>query len=356
MAVNMTSKERILRAINHIEADRVPIVDKPWAGTLSRWRREGMPKNTDWCDFFGVDKAVEVNVDISPRYEQKIIEETERYFIRTSEWGVTMKEFKEEDSTPEFLDYTVTTPKAWEKAKKQMTPDPSRINWKYLEQNYPKWKADGTWIQANFWFGFDVTHSWMSGTETILIAMLEDPDWVEDMFDTYLNMCMAQFQMILDAGYEFDSITWPDDMGYKNTPFFSPDTYRNVLKKYHKRAVDWAHERGLYARLHSCGDIMPLIDDVVDTGIDILNPIEIKAGMDAEKLKNDYGHKITLHGGTNAQIWDKSELIIPQIEEVVPKLMQNGGYIFATDHSIPNSVSLSAFRQIVDTVKRVGKY
>ena len=134
----------------------------------------------------------------------------------------------------------------------------------------------------------------------MLIALIEEPEWVQDMFDTYLNMCIAHFEMILDAGYKIDAITWPDDMGYKNTPFFSPAMYRELLMPFHKKAVDWAHNRGLYARLHSCGDIHTLLPDITKTGIDILNPIEIKAGMDALKLKEEYGktrwHKCTDYG------------------------------------------------------------
>ena len=134
---------------------------------------------------------------------------------------MTMKQFKEEDSTPEFLDFKVCTPEAWEEAKARMAYSPDRIPWDYLRDAYPRWKAEGSWIQAGFWFGFDVTHSWMAGTETLLIALLEEPEWVKDMFDTYLSRCIACFDAVWDAGYVFDEIYWPDDMGYKGTPFFS---------------------------------------------------------------------------------------------------------------------------------------
>ena len=62
----MTTKERFLRAFRHEEADRVPITDSPWNGTLARWRREGMPANADWREYFGADK-VETSVWIFPR-------------------------------------------------------------------------------------------------------------------------------------------------------------------------------------------------------------------------------------------------------------------------------------------------
>lgn len=352
----MTTKERFTRMYEHREADRVPIFDSPWAGTVARWIREGMPEGADWRDYFGVDKVASIGVDITPRYEYKVLEETSHYIIYTSPWGVTMKQFKDADSTPEFLDFTVTTPEAWEKAKRRMTVDRDRVDWENLKQNYDRWQAEGQWIEGTFWFGFDVTHSWMAGTETILIALLEEPEWVKDMFSTYLDRCIAHFDMIWDAGYRFDSIMWYDDMGYKNTPFFSNTVYRELLQPFHRRAVEWAHNKGIKARLHSCGDIMPLMPDVMETGIDALNPIEIKAGMDIEALKRDYGSRLVLHGGINAVLWDAKEAILAEIARTLPIVKENGGYIFASDHSIPNSVSLENFREIVQAVKRIGAY
>ena len=352
----MTSKERFSRMFEHKEADRVPVFDSPWEGTIARWEREGMPKGMDWRDYFGVAKVQTIGVDISPKFEHQVLEETDRYIIHTNGWGATLKEFKELDSTPEFLDFRVKSPEAWEEAKARMTVSPNRVDWKYLKENYGKWKQEGDWIEGYFWFGFDVTHSWMAGTETILIAMIEEPEWVKDMFETYLDCCIAHFDMIWDAGYRFDAITWPDDMGYKNTPFFSNEMYRELLQKYHKKAVDWAHNHGIYARLHSCGDIMPLIPDILETGVDALNPIEIKAGMDVFGLKKKYGDRLVLHGGVNAVLWDDKEAIVEAIRETVPVLKENGGYIFASDHSIPNSVSLENMQSIIDTVKEVGSY
>ncbi|MBQ3955578.1 MAG: hypothetical protein II680_06785, partial [Clostridia bacterium] len=106
----MTTYERFRRMFEHREADRVPIIDSPWAGTLRRWHREGMPEGADWRDYFGVDKVWSIGVDITPRYEVKVLEDTDRYTIATTPWGVTLKNFKELDSTPEFLDYKVQTP------------------------------------------------------------------------------------------------------------------------------------------------------------------------------------------------------------------------------------------------------
>ena len=352
----MNSWERIKRMYEHREADRVPILDDPWAGTIRRWVREGMPAGMDWEDYFGADKIGVINVDISPRFEEKILEENDRWYIATSQWGVTMKHFKEEDSTPEFLDYRVVDADSWAEAKARMTLDDDRIPWKMLKENFPKWRAEGRWIRAVFWFGFDVTHSWMMGTENLLIAMMEEPELAEDMFDTYLSRTTALYDRLWDAGYHFDEMFWYDDMGYKGTTFFSPAMYRNLLQPYHKRAVKWAHDHGIVAQLHSCGDIMAIVPDVVATGVDALNPLEVKAGMDVLKLKKEYGDRLVFRGGINAVNWNNTEAILAEINEKVPILKENGGFIFSSDHSIPNSVSLENMRLIMEEIKRVGKY
>lgn len=352
----MNSWERIKRMYEHREADRVPILDSPWAGTIRRWRQEGMPDKADWTDFFDTDKLGCFEVDITPRYEEKILEETDRYYIATSKWGVTMKHFKEEDSTPEFLDFRVTTAETWAECKARMTLEDNRIPWDLLKREFPKWRAEGRWIRATFWFGFDVTHSWMMGTENLLIAMMEEPELITDMFETYLNNSMALYNRLWDAGYHFDEMFWYDDMGYKGTTFFSPQMYRDLLQPYHKRAVDWAHNHGIVAQLHSCGNIMTLVPDIIATGVDALNPLEVKAGVDALKIKREYGDRLLLRGGINAVNWNNADAIIAEINEKLPILKENGGFIFSSDHSIPNSVSLENMKLIMDTVKRVGKY
>lgn len=352
----MTTQERFRRIFEKKEADRIPIIDQPWQGTLNRWYAEGMPQGMAWEDYFGVDKLGQVYGDFSPRYPVKILEETKEYVIATTGWGVTLKNFKVPDSTPEFLDFKIKDSNVWQEAKRRMTEDIDRFDMERIQREYPKWKAEGRWLQANFWFGFDVAHSWMSGTETILIAMLEEPEWVMDIFNTYLDLSIAQYEKLLKLGYRFDEVYWCDDMGYKNTTFFSMEVYRELLKPVQKRAVEWIHKQGMYAHLHSCGYIMPFVPELVEIGVDALNPLEVKAGMDSVFLKQKFGDTLTLHGGMNAMYWEDIEATLQEIQRLVPILKQGGGYIFSSDHSIPNSVSLENYKAIVNCVKEVGSY
>lgn len=352
----MTSRERILRMYEHREADRIPVTDSPWDATIERWHREGMPEGMSFQEYFGLDNVVSIGVDNSPRYPEKVLEETEEYVVRTTSWGATLKNWKHAGGVPEFLDFTVTDPESWARAKARMTPSRDRIPWDYLAREYPKWRASGAWISASFWFGFDVTHSWTVGTERLLVAMVERPEWAVDMFNTFLDLDIALFEMVWEAGYQFDEICWPDDMGYKGRPFFSLDMYRELLKPVHARAAAWAHSKGAKVRLHSCGYVEPFIPDLIEIGIDMLNPIEVKAGMDPVALKSKYGDRLAFHGGLNAALFDKPEELYAEMRRVIPVMKKGGGYWASSDHSVPQSVSLEEFRRFVELAKELGSY
>jgi uroporphyrinogen decarboxylase len=352
----ITTHERFSRIFKHQESDRIPIYDGVWEGTIRRWHREGIPDNVSYVDYFNLDKIAHISVDVTPRYEEKVLEETSEYKVYTTKWGATLKSWKFEDSTPEFINFTVIDRDKWLEAKKRMVPTEDRINWNYLKKNYKRWREEGYWIEANLWFGFDVTHSWTVGTERFLIALVEEPDWCVDMFNHFLDVNIALLEMVWDAGYTFDSIQWPDDMGYKHSQFFSVKMYKDLLKPIHKRAIDWAHSKGAKTHLHSCGDINPFIPELIEIGLDALNPIEVKAGMNPIELKKKYGRDLVLHGGINAVLWDDAEAIEEELRRVIPIIKEGGGYIFSSDHSIPNTVSLENFKKIIDLVKELGSY
>jgi len=356
MSTELTSHERFTRMYQHKPADRVPINDGPWKSTLQRWVKEGMPADADWQDYCGVDRQVYLWGDVSPQYPKKTLEETDDYILRITEWGTTIKEWKHHGGVPEFINYTITDRDAWEKAKKRMTPNNTRINWDYLKNNYANWRNRGAWLEAYWWFGFDVTHSWATGFERVIMAFVEDPDWLSDMFNTYLDLNIAIFEEQWQRGYTFDVLNWPDDLGFKAHPFISVQQYRDLLKPVMKRAVDWAHAHGIYARLHSCGQVMPLVPEFVDIGIDCLNPLEIKAGMDPIALKKQFGDKLVFHGGLNAAVMHEFDKYAEEMKKYVPILKQNGGYILSSDHSVPDAVSLETYKKIVALAKEIGKY
>jgi len=352
----MTSRERFARMFRHQPADRVPIIDIPWTATIERWQREGLPADVSFVDYCGLDHVAGIHVDNSPRYPVQTLETAPEYTIATTSWGTTLKQWTHAASTPQFLDFTIRDWDSWRAAKARMTPDRDRIDWERLAREYPRWRARGDWIQAGLWFGFDVTHSWIAGTERVLRAIRRDPEWCMDMFRHQLEVNLALLDQVWEAGYTFDAIAWPDDMGYKLGQFFSLATYRTLLKPFHARAIEWAHGHGIVAHLHSCGDVRPFVPELVEMGLDGLNPLEVKAGMDPLALKQEYGGRLLLHGGISAVLWDDADAVRAAITEAVPRLKAAGGYIFSSDHSVPSSVSLETFRMIVALVKELGRY
>lgn len=352
----MSTRERVARMFEHQDADRIPVTDIPWDGTIARWQKEGMPKDAEYTEYFGLDHMVLLFADNSPRFEEKTIEETETYRIYTTRWGATQKELKGLDTTPEYLDFKIPDRESYEKYKDRIAPDEDRIDWAGLKRNYKRQRENGAWMSADLYFGFDWLHSRVVGTENMLMALIEDPEWCSEMFNHFLNTHLALFDRMWDAGYVFDAVRWPDDMGYKGTTFFSKDVYREILKPVHKKAIDWAHAKGIKACMHSCGNITSFIDDFVEIGLDCLNPLEVKSGIDPLAVKKEYGGRLVLHGGLNAALFSDTEAFLEAMRATIPVMKENGGYIFSSDHSVPPQVSAADFRRIVEEAKRLGKY
>ncbi len=354
----MTTHERMSCIYNHKQPDRVPIIDIPWDSTLAAWQEQGMPSDILWQDYFDVDKIRMVNtyeLDTSPCFEERIIEETDSYIIEEDKWGATIKNFKPVSATFEHLGQRVHDPDSWKIAKERMTPDPSRVDWKYLKKNYKNWREEGAWITVAPWFGYDIVSTRMCNSETILMAMAAEPEWVKDMFDTGCDLSLKMLDIMWEKGYEFDELLWYDDMAYKNTTLFSRQMWFDLVRPYQLKTVEWAHSHGVKAHLHCCGNISSLIDDLIDIGIDMLNPLEVKAGMDPIAVKKQYGDRIALRGGFDARNWVGAENAIEDIKTMLPILGKDGGYVFSSDHSIPHDVSLQDYKNIVEAVKKTSK-
>ncbi|MFQ5809313.1 MAG: hypothetical protein ACE5JM_06815, partial [Armatimonadota bacterium] len=124
----MTSRERILAAINHEEADRVAVHDGPWATTVKRWREEGLPEGQSPTDYFGFELRA-FSGDSSLRLETQVIEETDEHTIATTGDGATQRTWKHATSTPELIDFSVTTREKWEEVTPRMEMCDERVNW-----------------------------------------------------------------------------------------------------------------------------------------------------------------------------------------------------------------------------------
>lgn len=351
-----TSSERVIAELNHKEPDRVPYTDGPWFTTLERWQNEGLPKEITVEDYFGFEFAG-FGFDSSFMLEPVVIDENEEYIIRTNENGATTKNWKHKTSTPELIDFALKSKDKWEELKPRLIFKPERIKWSDDKIRYEKAKKEGMFVHAAFAMGYDELSSTV-GPVTLLPAMLTEPDWVADMFKTFIDLKLICVEEMISMGYEFEGAFVFDDLGYKNGTFFSNQIYQEILFPQHKKVCDFFHNKGLKVILHSCGNVKGFIPDLIKAGFDCLQPLEVKAGMDLIELKKKYGEVLAFMGGIDVRkMADPNPKIIE--EEIKTKIefaKKGGGYIFHSDHSIPDNVSLMQYKHVIDLVLKYGKY
>jgi uroporphyrinogen decarboxylase len=129
-----------------------------------------------------------------------------------------------------------------------------------------------------------------------------------------------------------------EDMGGQQSLMFSPDQIREFFLPRMKRMIDLVHQAGAYAFFHSDGAIREIIPEMIDIGIDILNPIQWRCrGMDRDQLKRDFGEKVVFHGGMDNQrtlAFDSVGEVEQEVRHNLEVLGKNGGYILAPCHNI----------------------
>ena len=103
----MTTHERFTRVFDFKEADRVGMWDFPWPGTIRRWHREGMPENTTYDEYFDVDVISRLRCDNTPQFPETIVEENDKFITKMTKWGGTERNFKNDDSTPDLISYSI---------------------------------------------------------------------------------------------------------------------------------------------------------------------------------------------------------------------------------------------------------
>lgn len=113
----------------------------------------------------------------------------------------------------------------------------------------------------------------------------------------------------------------------------------------------------MYVILHSCGRVKDLIQYFIEEGIDCLQPLEVKAGMDLIELKERYGDKICFMGGIDVRLMALNDWkpVEKEIKEKFEVAKEGGGYIYHSDHSIPKNVSFRQYKRVTELVKEYGK-
>lgn len=357
----MTGKERIERILNHQPTDRIGIYEHFWNDTHACWEKEGhIAPDASWEDHFGLDiqEGWVFNLVADLNFKPVRVREDEDTYTELDGNGATLRRHKFHDTTPEHIDFSVTCREDWEeKIKPLLTPTPERINF----EAYRKAKAEAAAAGRYFvWSGvnvFECMHP-VCGHVNMLMGMIDDPDWILDMADTYAELLIALQKLLFEREGWPDGIWYYEDMGYKGAPFMSPAMYRELIQPAHKKTIAFAHENGRKVIMHSCGYVEPLLPGMIEAGIDCLQVIEVKAGMDLLKLNRLYGDKIAFMGGIDVRALYSNDyaVIDAELEKKIPEVMAGFNYVVHSDHSIPGTVYYDTYRHFIQKALELGTF
>ncbi|OQY36015.1 MAG: hypothetical protein B6I38_00710, partial [Anaerolineaceae bacterium 4572_5.1] len=143
----------------------------------------------------------------------------------------------------------------------------------------------------------------------------------------------------------------------------SPASYQKMLKPFHKEMFDYIHSKtDAKIFFHSCGAVYPVISDLIEIGVDILNPVQVSAGnMDSAKLKEEFGKDITFWGGgvDTQNAFDERytpDEVRADVRKRLEDLMPGGGFVFNTVHNIQGNVPPENIMAMWETLQEYGKY
>ncbi|HOL22161.1 MAG TPA: uroporphyrinogen decarboxylase family protein [bacterium] len=352
----MTSRDRVLKALNHQIPDRVPVQDSPWGATVSRWHKEGLPENISPEEYFGYEFAF-FGADLSPRFPVKTLEKNDEYIITTTSTGEKIKNHRDYSTTPEVIDCYVKTKDDWNEVKKRLKPDWTRVDWATGLANNKTAIEEGKFVCFAAACGYDALQGYMK-SEQLLITIAEDPDWVKDMVMTLAELIIVTAELMINNGFKFDGAFLYNDMGYRNGLLFSPDSYRKTHYEADRLLYGYFHSKGMKTLLHSCGNVTELIPVLIEVGLDCLQPLEVKAGMDVITLKEKYGDRLAFMGNIDVRLMADEDpaKIENEIKRKFEVAKRNGGYIYHSDHSVPKNVSFQQYCRVMELVKQYGVY
>ena len=357
----MTGRERIGNILKRKPVDRIGLFEHFWSDTKREWAARGyVNEDDDFGDIFDFDMDLcrPFNLVADLDFVPEVLEETEETILRRDGNGAVLRHHKLHSSTPEHVDFLVKERAAWEEhIKPKLTPDPRRINF----ENYRMRKQKAAENNRFFaWSGVNVFESIhpVCGHEYMLMGMALDPDWIRDMVDTYSRLTVQLQEMLFEQEGYPDGIWYYEDMGFKERPFMSPAMYKELIQPGHKLTMDFAHSKNLPVIVHSCGYVEPLVPGLLEAGMDCLQVIEIKAGMDLLKLHKDYGDVLSFMGGIDVRTLYSNDrkIIDAELESKIPVVKEGFGYVLHSDHSIPYTVEFDTYKYFIEKGLELGKY
>ena len=382
----LSSKERVLTAINHEQPDRVPLVIGVSNATGIKMRTYQQIKQIagiqapdryiyDWPELgtAAIDEQtmqrlhsdVRGVLDLEPESVLRANRERDPHSDYVDSWGSGQTELGPDDWFPSVH----PMPNATTLEEIEAYPgwpdmsDPTRIA--HVRAQAKRLAEENEYaILATPWLLFPFERAYaMQGMETFLLNMALHPDFAQALMQRIALHCKQLMGPFLDElGDNVDIIKIGDDLGTQSSLMISPKMYRQILKPIHADFINFIKSRTRAKILfHSDGDVVPLIDDFIEMGVDILNPIQTSAGSmsDLPALKKRFGKNIAFCGGID------SHRILPfgtvadvraEVRRVMQILGPDGGFMLGAVHTIMNDVPAENVLAMVDAVEEFGRY
>lgn len=375
-----TRRERVTMALNHQEPDRCPCdltISPPAYDELCR--HLGISYDPLWWDdqnhaFPSVECLEKLDVDVMhiPSY-CFVDKDFDMYapIVRT-QWGFERKKVK--DSENSFMYELANHPLEniesveevynynWPKAEELYDPGKAEemVRHLYNETDFALTLVTGGWLfeMGQFLLGF----------QNYLIYLQEEPEIVEAIMDKTSEIQMEVETMVLQSIGKYLSYIRlnGEDMGMQKGLLINPKYYRRVVKPKHQR--EWNHVKNEFRKvnpegklsIHSCGGVYPIIPDMIEAGMEILNPIQPNvSNMNTEVLGREFGDKLCFHGGIDSQnllVNGTPEDVRKEVHTRIRHLGQGGGYICAPSHNVQYGVPMKNVVALYDAVHEFGKY
>jgi uroporphyrinogen decarboxylase len=199
--------------------------------------------------------------------------------------------------------------------------------------------------------------------DRFLMLLASDPDRVHEFLDRLVEIHLANLEKYLKlVGPYIDVIVFGDDLGMQSGPQMSPATYRELFKPRHARMWQRAKELAdVKVMLHCCGGVRPLLGDLIEAGLDAINPVQVScSGMEAPGLKADFGDRLTFWGGgcdTHRVLSSATpDEIRRHVQQQMSALKPGGGFVFQQVHNVLADVAPEKVIAMLDAAREYGEY
>jgi hypothetical protein len=189
-------------------------------------------------------------------------------------------------------------------------------------------------------------------------------DYIRQVFERQCEIGLKNLERVYEVVGNRINVVWLSgtDFGAQNNCFISPKTFKSLYKPFYKQLNDWVHQHTTWKTfIHSCGSILPIIPDIIDSGFDILNPVQVSAvNMDPEVLKNRFGENVTFWGGgvDTQQVlpFGTPQEVRAQVQKHLQIFRKGGGYVFNPIHNVQAKVPIENLIAMYETVHENSRF